>query len=237
MTTICAMQPYVFPYLPYFQLAHAVDAFWILDDVQYIRRGWMNRNRILLNGAPHQITFPVASGQRDEAVADKRLPDDFDRALARVGTTLHHAYGTARGGAQVLAMSEMLCARPWTRFLDFAMQCLHLVFDRLSLRTPLHFASTLSLPDDLRGQDRILEICARTKARAYVNPVGGRALYDPAAFAARGVALRFLDGHCPPYPQIGTTAFQPGLSILDLIAHLDPVDYAPQLAAFSLQND
>ncbi|WP_340643645.1 WbqC family protein, partial [Phenylobacterium sp.] len=53
------MQPYLLPYIGYFQLIAAADVFVIYDDVQYMRGGWINRNRILLNGAPHWLTLPV----------------------------------------------------------------------------------------------------------------------------------------------------------------------------------
>jgi hypothetical protein len=54
-----AMQPYLFPYLGYFQLISAVDVFFLSDDLQYINKGWINRNRVLVHGEPKMITFPL----------------------------------------------------------------------------------------------------------------------------------------------------------------------------------
>ncbi len=229
MTTICAMQPYLFPYLPYFQLADAVDAFWVLDDVQFIRRGWMNRNRILLDGAPHLISFPVSHGQQSDLIRDKTLPETFQRDLARLTDTILRAYRHAPHRDRLGALLTPLPQRPWAGFLDLAMETLQRSFASLGLQTPLRLASSLSLPTGLRGQDRILAICTAAGARHYVNPIGGQMLYDADAFAARGLRLSFLDGQLDPYPQTGAAAFQPGLSILDLIAHADPRTCRAQL--------
>ena len=234
MKTICAMQPYLFAYLPYFQLAHAVDEFWLLDDVQFIRRGWMNRNRILLNGAEHVITFPVAHGQQEDLIADKRLAAGFDQSLNRLVSTLNHAYGAAAHGPWVHQMMTTLAGQGWSRFLPLAQAALQLCFDRLGLATPVHLASTLRLAPDLRGQARILALCQAQGATRYINPAGGRALYQAAAFADHGIKLRFLQGHCAPYPHPSTSGFVAGLSILDLIAHLGPEDLARQLRNYEL---
>lgn len=236
MKTICAMQPYLFPYLPYYQLAGMVDEFWLLDDVQFIRRGWMNRNRILLNGAEHVITFPVASGARADLIADKALAAGFDQALLRLKTTLHHAYHAAPHGMLIDRMMDRLTARHWRGYLEFSLETLRLSFDALSLATPLRLTSVLGLSPDLRGPDRILAICRAAGAERYVNPIGGRGLYDPAHFGAQGIQLRFLAGQCAPYAQTGGQDFRPGLSILDLIAHVAPPDLKAHLGNARLRS-
>lgn len=229
MKTICAMQPYIFPYLPYYQLAEAVDEFWVLDDVQFIRRGWMTRNDILLGGRRHRISFPVVRGQQSDLICEKTLPPEFGEALSGLTTTLHHAYGKAPQFDQLAALLEPLRHRSWHRYLEFALHTLRQSFDELGLATPLYLSSSLDLPTDLRGADRIVEICARSGAGRYVNPEGGKALYTPAPFTARGVELCFLQGRLDPYPQLGGNGFEPGLSILDLIAHVPASDLAGQL--------
>lgn len=218
MSVICAMQPYLFPYLPYFQLAGAVDAFWVLDDVQFIRRGWMQRNRILRDGATEPIVFPVARGTRGDLVSEKMLAEGFEQALNKVVSTLRHAYARAPYRDEMLGLVEGLPMEG--RFLDLALEALRRCFAALGIGTPLRLSSGLGLAKELRGQERILALCEAVGARAYVNPAGGRALYDPGAFTARGIVLRFLEGVCPPYPQTGGGAFVPGLSVLDLVAQV-----------------
>jgi len=234
MTTICAMQPYLFPYLPYFQLAASVDAFWVLDDVQFIRRGWMNRNQILLDGQPHRISFPVSHGRQGDLICDKTLPDTFNHDLSRIIDTITRAYRHAPRQDQLQALLAPLPGRSWARFLDLALETLQRSFASLGLQTPIRLASSLNLSAKLRGQDRILAICAATGATTYVNPAGGRLLYDADAFTTTGVQLRFLQGKCPAYPQSGVSQFVPGLSILDPIAHLSPQTLKTHLTAYDL---
>lgn len=220
MKTICAMQPYIFPYLPYYQLADAVDEFWVLDDVQFIRRGWMTRNDILLKGRRHRISFPVNRGRQTDLIAEKALSPDFDKELRRIFDTLNHAYGKAPQHDRLATLLELLCHGSWRHYLDFAMETLRQSFASLGLATPLHLSSSLGLPSELRGAERIQEICNRTRAGRYVNPEGGKGLYEPASFASRGVELYFLQGKLQPYKQLGCDEFEAGLSIFDLIAHL-----------------
>lgn len=234
MKTICAMQPYIFPYLPYYQLADAVDEFWVLDDVQFIRRGWMTRNDILLGGRRHRISFPVVRGQQSDLICEKTLPPEFGAAFRGVIDTLRHAYGKAPHFDQLTGLLEPLRCQSWPHYLDFAMETLRQSFASLGLSTPLYLSSSLGLPSDLRGAERILEICNRTRADRYVNPEGGRPLYDPASFAARKVALYFLQGRLQPYPQLDSNGFEAGLSILDLMAHLPPGEIAGQLQNYTI---
>lgn len=234
MKTICAMQPYLFPYLPYFQLAKEVETFWVLDDVQFIRRGWMNRNRILLNGNPHQVTFPLAKAPRDALVCDMRLADQFQEAMGRLGRTVEHAYGSTIGYSRVKELLEPLKNPASDSFLDVTLHCLQACFDILGLSTKLRLSSELNLSTELRGQDRIVEICQSVNATRYVNPIGGQSLYDAEAFAEKGIELFFLKGALAPYPQVGCSEFQPGLSILDVFAHLKPNEISLMMDSYEL---
>ena len=77
---IAIMQPYFFPYIGYWQLIHAVDHFVIYDDVNYIKGGWINRNRILINGKPAYITVPLHKASAFKRICDTDLqPSPFWR--------------------------------------------------------------------------------------------------------------------------------------------------------------
>lgn len=71
------MQPYLFPYVGYFQLLKAVDQFVILDNVQYINRGWINRNRILINGKDNLFSFSVKKDEREKNICERFFAGDF----------------------------------------------------------------------------------------------------------------------------------------------------------------
>lgn len=235
MKTICIIQPYIFPYLPYYQLVAAVNECWILDDVQFIRKGgWMNRNYILVGGRKHLFTLPVSAGRLNDLILEKTLPHDFARSLTTVTTTIRQAYTKAPHGNCVFHMFDKLICQSWTRFIDFSMAALRLSCGSLGIQTPFHMTSSLGLSRTLKGSERILAVCERTAAGHYVNPIGGMALYDPGMFLQVGVRLSFLRGECLPYPQSGTVDFTSGLSILDMMANLGTVGITGQLENFKL---
>ena len=70
---LAIMQPYLFPYVGYWQLIHAVDRFVIYDDVNYIKGGWVNRNRILINETPSYITLPLHQASSYKCICDTSL--------------------------------------------------------------------------------------------------------------------------------------------------------------------
>ena len=70
---IAIMQPYFFPYLGYWQLMNIVDKFVIYDDVNYIKRGWINRNRILVEGKPFYIHVPVMKASQNKIINEMEV--------------------------------------------------------------------------------------------------------------------------------------------------------------------
>lgn len=234
MKSICVMQPYVFPYLPYFQLASAVDEFWILDDVQFIRRGWMNRNVILLQGKQKLITFPVAGGPRSEMINQKRLGSDFQNEFTKIRKTASHAYTKAPYVDEVASLLCSLEQSTPNRFLDLAVSSMELCFEYLGIETPLYFTSSLSTTRSFKGRDRILSVCREVNASRYVNPIGGADMYDENVFSSEGIELRFLSGNQNPYQQAGVDIFVSGLSILDLIANISVTECRRKLSDYRL---
>jgi hypothetical protein len=233
MKTICIIQPYVFPYLPYYQLASIVDEFWVLDDVQFIRRGWMNKNFILLNGEIFSFTIPVEKAKQSTLISEKSLSKSFDIYINRLKTTLYHAYNKSSSFNLVINMIEGLASKPWTNFLDFSIETIRLTFDCLKINTPILKTSSLNI-ENLHGQDRILKICKLTRTCHYINPIGGINLYDSKLFLDHEIKLSFLKGGFKPYLQIKRNHFIPGLSILDLIANLSPNNYYKHLNNYTL---
>ncbi|MCJ2015713.1 WbqC family protein [Methylobacterium sp. J-076] len=211
---VAIMQPYLFPYIGYFQLIAAVDRFVIYDTVKYTKKGWINRNRFLRDGQPVTFTLPIARGADDLAIGQRHVAADFspDRLCAQIAG----AYRRAPFFAETMPLIEsVLHPRAETLFgqlqAGLTRCCAH-----LGIATPILTASEVEGPTDLRRQDRVLALCRHLSATAYVNPIGGTALYDPAEFAAHGISLRFLKARLQPYPQFGRP-FVPWLSIIDVL--------------------
>lgn len=186
MVTVAVMQPYFLPYAGYFRLFAAADRVALFDCVQFPRRGWVHRNR-LPDGAgnPAWLTLPLRAGPRETRIADLRFAENAATALQQrcnrfpqLKETDHPLLSTVmRPIPDVVGYLEALLGQCCA---DMA-----LPFD--TIRT-----SSLDIDPTLRGQDRVLAIVAALNGDRYINLEGGQALYDPEAFASRGIELSFL---------------------------------------------
>ncbi|HUE91246.1 WbqC family protein [Pseudomonas sp.] len=226
--TLAVMQPYFFPYLGYFQLARSVEHFVFLDDVAFIKRGFIQRNRILLNGVPFQFSVAVRQASQNRAINEHEFVGDFSVFHQQ----LRHAYARAPYFTEVFALVEALCHDHELNVAHKAAASVCLVFDYLGLPLQSSFASELAL-GELAGETRILAICRQMQAQAYHNAIGGRSLYDGHHFTEQGVQLRFVEPHLAAYPQAGGE-FVAGLSILDVLMYNAPQDVCRMLDDYRL---
>ena len=210
------MQPYLFPYIGYWQLLNAADEFVILDDVQYINRGWINRNRILVDGRDHLFTFSVEKAAQTKKINERFFSADFPLEKAKFLKKLQFAYAKAPFFADVLELIG--------RSLDFSGgniavnlgKNLAVIAEYLGIDTKVCFASDIACNKELKAQDYIMELTRKREGDSYINPIGGMELYDREVFRQNGIRLHFLQ--CGPisYKQ-GTAAFIPNLSIIDVL--------------------
>jgi hypothetical protein len=214
---LAIMQPYFAPYLGYFQLMAAVDRFVLLDDVNFINRGWINRNRILVGGREHMITIPLRGASQNLRINEIEL-DDQAPWRAKLARTLEQAYRKAPYFEETMPLLRAQLACPDSGLAPFLRASLASFHAWLELPCRLVDSAAAYGNESLKGAERIMDICRREGAAVYINPPGGRELYDAAAFAAQGTELRFLKPRLLPYPQ-GTAEFLPGLSIIDILMH------------------
>jgi hypothetical protein len=218
--TLALMQPYLFPYLGYYQLIAAVDRFVIYDDVSYIKGGWINRNRWLVGGVPRYFTFPVRDASSFRRIADICLSEDGAWA-PKLLKTFRQEYGRAPHFAAAFNLLEQIITLDEPHVSRRALACIRAVMAYLGINTPLVETSAWYGNADLRATDRVIDICHREGATRYVNSIGGQKLYDPSTFATAGIELRFLRLGPVEYRQF-REPFVPWLSILDVIAFNPP---------------
>lgn len=209
------MQPYLLPYLGYFQLIAAVDCFVIYDTIQYTKKGWINRNQMLRNGAATLFSIPLQKGSDFADVRDRSLADAYDPV--KFCAQFAGAYRKAPEFVRIMPLVEKIAHHPSPNLFDFIHAALRLCCDHLCIETPIRVASQVEGGSHvLTGVDRVIDICHRVGATTYVNPPGGRALYDAGTFARQNLTLKFLQPRLPSYPQFGGD-FVPSLSILDVM--------------------
>ena len=194
------MQPYFIPYAGYFRLFAASDLFVIYDCVQFPRRGWVHRNRLLDgDGRESWLTLPLAKAPRDVRIRDLRFSDDAGRILDDRMRRHTASWPLPRQPEpEIVASLKNLAGTP----VDYLERLLRVIVTGLGLRWQVVRSSSLAVPDSVRGQDRIIEIARRLGAVRYVNAPGGRALYEPGRFAEAGIELRFLDDYRGPWSSI-----------------------------------
>lgn len=196
-STVAIMQPYFFPYAGYFRLFAASDLFVIYDCVQFPRRGWVHRNKLKdASGKAHWLTLPLEKASQDVLIHDLRFPPNAAELLAERLRPFPLAVTPAT--EHILAALKDVRGAP----LEYIERLLELTVAYCGLPWRVVRSSTLDVPPEFRGQDRILEIARRLGARRYVNASGGRGLYDPAVFDSAGIELRFLEEYRGPNTSI-----------------------------------
>lgn len=233
LRTSSMMQPYLFPYLGYFQLIARSHDFVLGDDLQYVKASWINRNRVLVNGQPKLITFPLRKGEQDDRINQRWLCDDFPREAQKLLRTLELAYARAPYMEEVMPMIRQILANPERNLARFTEQSIRTICAHLQITTPIHIGSELGFPPRMDKQERVISIAKKFDAELYINPIGGMALYCPALFRAHGLSLRFLRMDELDYPQF-KQPFIPSLSIIDVLMFNSRSDVQALLKRFSL---
>ena len=212
--TVAIMQPYFLPYIGYWQLMAAVDRFVVYDNIQYTKKGWINRNRFLRNGAAAVFTLPVKKAPHTFDVVARAIADEFDPdALLN---PLEDAYRAAPFFSAVFPVLQDVIRYATRNLFAYLHHSLTAVARYLEIATPIVVSSTIEADHALTGEGRVLGLCQALGATRYINSMGGRELYSPAAFEARGIELRFLRPQLPSYPQYDHP-FVPELSIVDVM--------------------
>lgn len=211
------MQPYLFPYIGYYQLMDAVDRFVVADDLRFIKQGWINRNRLLINGAAAFFTVPLKRHPADALIKDVEIDDGAGaRWKTTILKTIANFYRRATSFDRVYPIVERVIGGPFTGIADMARASLREVGEYLGIDASIVESSSAYANAHLKGQDRVIDTCLAEGARDYVNAVGGRDLYSREAFLARGIRLHFVCSEPIEYPQF-QTPFVPSLSVIDLL--------------------
>lgn len=215
---LAVMQPYFMPYIGYWQLLGAVDKFVVLDDVAFIPKGWVNRNRILVNGAAHLFTLPVRQASQNRRINELELAVD-ESWLKRFRNTVTQSYRQAPYFAETWVLVDALLTNCRGPLLYCLLEAIRAVARHLEIGTKVALASHIDPEHGRRGQGRILELCRREYATDYFNLPGGKQLYDREAFRHEGVRLGFIEPEEIPYPQLAA-GWTPWLSIIDVMMHM-----------------
>ncbi len=225
------MQPYFLPYMGYWQLLAAVDAFVVYDNIQYTKKGWINRNRFLQNGHDELFTIPLRKDSDYLDVRQRSLSEDFrrDKLLNQFAAS----YRKAPRFHEVFPLVTAIVQAPCDNLFDYVANSIRAVAGHLGIATPIVVSSTVAIDHSLRAEHKVIALCTALGAGRYLNAIGGQELYSKPAFAERGIELSFIRTKPIEYQQFGQ-AFVPNLSILDVLMFNDRDAIRAMIDAYDL---
>jgi hypothetical protein len=233
---IAIMQPYFFPYLGQFQLINAVDRFILCDDVQYIRHGWINRNRILKQGEGFQyVIMPVTKHKSQDPIKNIKAVEGTHWKK----TILHQIEYYRKRAPYYDIVRQLIChclSTEETNITQLNGRCMQAVCEYIGIPFNMEVSSELNL-DYSNIQDTgdwALKICEQLGASAYYNPPGGTTLYNKERFAQSNIHLHFVKPQLREYNQYNNNGFLPGLSIIDVMMFNHSTEIVDMLNEYDL---
>jgi len=219
---VAAHQPCFVPWLGYFHKIAGCDRFVVLDNVQYEKQNYQNRNRFKLVNGIRWLTVPVGHQSSEEAIADKRISYEIDDWRRRLWLTIEQAYGKSPHFRRYAPALRGVCERRWERLVELDLHLLDLCLEWLDIHTPRVLGSSLQLTQ--KKSALIVELCQKTGATTYLAGAGGsRSYLDVGLLASHGIDVSWQDFTHPQYPQLHPAlGFQSHLSVLDLLFNCGP---------------
>ena len=217
--SIAVMQPYIFPYLGYFQLINAVDEFVFYDDVNFIKQGWINRNQILNNNKALGFSIPLEKASSFETIQGTKINFNlYAKWKKKFLKTLEQNYYKAPYFESIYDIVHEIIEDPKSESIsELAIRSNVYISNYLGLKAKFKKSSEYFYNSKkLERTERLLNIGNKLKAKAYINALGGQELYDKSDFKACGIDLYFLKPNLKSYKQF-SEEFVSGLSIIDVL--------------------
>ncbi|WP_026452221.1 WbqC family protein [Aequorivita capsosiphonis] len=232
---LAVMQPYLFPYIGYFQLVKAVDVFVFYDDVNYINKGWINRNKILLNENEYLFTIPCIKASQNKLIKDIEY-DNNHRDFKKILGTMNQVYSKAPYFNEVWTLISTVFERDLKFISTLAQESVIQISKYLELNAVFKSSSDFhSETVGMERADRLIEICKREKANEFVNATGGRALYEKSYFQNNGININFINSEgAIEYKQF-SNEFIPWLSIIDILMFNSVAEVQQMLYKYKLE--
>ncbi len=210
------MQPYLLPYIGYFQLINCVDKFVVYDNIQYSKKGWINRNRILVNGRDDYFTIPLKKDSDFLNVDQRFIADSYAKEKNKIITRINELYKKAPQYQIISPLIAEVFNAEFDNLFEFILNSLKKICAFLEIKTELILSSEISIDHSLKAQDKVIALCKKLNATHYLNPIGGTELYSKSVFKENNIELNFIKSNDIEYPQFNYD-FMPWLSIIDVL--------------------
>ncbi len=227
------MQPYFYPYMGYFQLIDAVDLLVVYDDVQYIQRGWINRNYLLVKEGRQYFTIPVKKPKLQSLIKDVRVLEGvvWKKKIIR---SFELNYSKAPNFNTGFEMLNQVLGIKSDFLIDYCLSSIQSITSYLDMNIEFQYSSELSYT----GEDKIEKlnsIITIENAQMIVLPPGSLTLYDPSDFIKQAGFLNSYENTA--YKQFHKSHFEKNLSILDMVMFCSKPDIISLLKKYTLRNN
>lgn len=235
------MQPYFLPYIGYFQAIDAVDKYILYSNVNFSKKGWINRNRLLMkDGSIFTMTAPIMHKSSTKLINSIKI-DKSTRWKLKLLRTIYTSYKGSVFFDEIYPFLEKIFSSSFEYLYQLNGYLIEGICNFIGIKTIIEYENInkyLELEESLLEIDknnysqflylekttpekrvaRILEICRYENANTYINAIGGQSLYSKDEFAKYGVDLKFIQTEGIDYPQF-SQEFEPNLSIVDVLMH------------------
>lgn len=213
---LAIMQPYFFPYIGYFQLINSADEFVVYDNIEFTKKGWINRNRILINGVDSYITLPLKKDSDYLNVNERFLAESWKSERGKLLNRIKEGYRKSPQFATAFSLIQECVLFEDNNLFNFIYNSLDLIKEYLSISTRYRISSDIEVDHSLKADKKVIAMCRAVGATTYINPIGGRELYSKDEFKNNAIDLIFLNTKEINYKQF-ENEFIPSLSIVDVL--------------------
>ena len=233
MKKIGIMQPYFLPYIGYFQLINCVDEFVVYDNIQFTKKGWIHRNRMLQNGEDHYFTLPLRKDSDFLNVNQRYLSESFQKDKIKILNKIENNYRNAPQFNRIFSIVIRIFNFKSTSLFDFVFNSIKEINYLLQIKTPLIISSSIVMDHNLKASDKIISLVNKRDGKEYINPIGGVELYSKENFKNHNINLSFIQLKEIKYKQFQND-FLPNLSILDVLMFNDTEQIQKHLNSYEL---
>lgn len=191
---IAVMQPYFFPYIGYYQLANQVDQFILYDNIEFSKRGWIHRNRILIDQQIKYISLNLKKDSDFKEIRERVLSGVyFDKNRSKILRQIENSYKDSVSYSEVMPVIESAMNVDSRNLYDYLLHTLLVIFDHLNINTEVITSSTVQIDHSLESKKKLRAFCKYFGVNQLLNPIGGKPLYDQSEFLENGVSISFME--------------------------------------------
>lgn len=214
---LAIMQPYFLPYIGYWQLLNAVDRFVVYDNIQFTKKGWIHRNRILENGTDKLFSIPLKKDSDYLNINERILSIDCKKQNEKTLRIIKNSYLKAPFFKIVFPILEDVFHYDKKNLFDFVLNSIFVIKKYLEIDTEVVISSSIPIDHfNLKAQDKVIAISKDLNANEYINAIGGIELYSKDVFNENDIQIKFINTSNIEYKQF-KNVFVPWLSIIDVL--------------------